>query len=314
MRVLLLGASGFLGSHIGDVLVADPAIELVTQSRRDAARSGRQSVALDLATASPEEVASLLATLRPDAIVNAAGAAIGTDEELTTANVIVVQSLLAGLEQARTTPLMRIVQLGSAAEYGPTRVGVPIGEETPPNPISGYGRTKLVATGLLREAADRGQLAATVLRIFNPVGRGISPESLLGAAATRIRVALRQGSEDVALGPLDDYRDFIDARDVADAVRAALAAPANHPQPAVINIGRGVAVQAREAVALLASVAGYDGRIVETRPGSVRSRGVPWQEADISRARARLGWQPLRPLRDAMRALWADLASTGQQS
>lgn len=314
MRVLLLGASGFLGSHIGDVLVADPAIELVTQSRREAARSGRQSVALDLATASPPEVASLLAALRPDAIVNAAGATIGTDEELATANLVVVQSLLAGLALSPTTPLMRIVQLGSAAEYGPTPVGVLITEETPPKPISTYGRSKLAATRLLLDAAERGELAVTVLRIFNPVGRGISQQSLLGAAAAGIRAALWQGSGYVALGPLDDFRDFIDARDVADAVRAALAAPADHPQPAVINIGRGVAVQAREAVALLASVAGYDGRIVETRPGSVRSRGVPWQEADISRARARLGWQPLRPLRDAMRALWADLASTGQQS
>ncbi len=312
MRVLLLGASGFLGSHIRDVLSPDPGIELIAQSRRSEPRGDFEWVALDLATASPTEVAEMLAAVHPDAIVNAAGAAIGSDEALATANVGVIRSALAGVELLQTASPMQFVQLGSAAEYGPTPVGVLIAEETPPEPISAYGRSKLAATRLLLDAADRGELAVTVLRLFNPVGKGVSQQSLLGAAATGIHSALRQGSGEVALGPLDDDRDFIDARDVADSVHSALASRQDTPSAALINIGRGIAVQAREAVALLAEVAGYDGRIVGTRPGSVRSAGVPWQAADISRAHARLEWQPRRSLHEALLALWADAESEAQ--
>lgn len=310
MRVLLLGASGFLGSHIADLLAADPDIELVRQARSGAAMKHGQWIALDLAAAPRGEVASLLASLRPDAIVNAAGAAIGTDQELVTANVAVVRSLLAGLAQSGLAPASRVIHLGSAAEYGRTPHGTPIGETSAPHPISAYGRSKLAATRLLLDAVDRGELAGTVLRIFNPVGRRISAESLLGAAARRMHAALRQGSDEMALGPLDDYRDFVDARDVADAVRAALTPPADAPPSPIVNIGRGVALQAREAVALLADAAGYHGRIVETQAGSARSQGVAWQAADISLADAGLGWQPRRPLEEAMRALWDELAST----
>ena len=310
MRVLLLGASGFLGSHIAEVLAADPDIHLVRQARAGAALKDGQWVAVDLATAPRAEIASLLVSVRPDVIVNAAGAAIGTDDELTMANVVIVRTLLAGLAEGEIGPAPRIVQLGSAAEYGPTPHGTPISEATVPHPISAYGRSKLAATRLILDAVDRGELAGIVLRIFNPVGRRLSAESLLGAAARRMHAALGQGSNEIALGPLDDYRDFVDARDVADAVRAALAAPPDVRRGAIVNIGRGVALQAREAVALLAAAAAFTGRIVETRPGSARSRGVAWQAADISLARASLGWEPHRSLEEAMRALWADLAST----
>jgi len=308
MRVLLLGASGFLGSHIADLLAADPDIELVRQARSPAAMKIGQSVALDLASAPGEEVASVLVSLRPDVIVNAAGATIGTDQEFETANLAVVRSLLAALSQSGLAPAARIIQLGSAAEYGRTAPGTPISEATTPQPISAYGRSKLAATRLLLDAVDRGDLSGIVLRIFNPVGRRISAESLLGAAARQMHAALRQGSDEIALGPLDDYRDFVDARDVADAVRAALAAPPDVRRGAIVNIGRGVALQAREAVALLADAAGYRGGIVETQPGSTRSQGVAWQAADISLARATLAWEPRRSVAEAMRALWDELA------
>jgi len=304
MRVLLLGASGFLGSHIADALNADSTMELISQSRADSGTNGH-TVALDLATAGRQAVASLLAAVRPDAIINAAGTVIGSEEELVAANVTTVESRVAGL--AQTGSVTRLVQLGSAAEYGATPAGDPIAEATPPNPITAYGRSKLAATQLILDAAQNDGIRAAVFRVFNPVGRGMSRHSLLGAAATQIRRALDHGSHEIALGSLDDYRDFVDARDIADAVHRFLSVPEDALQTAVINLGRGVAVQARDAVALLAAIAAYDGRLLETGPGSIRSARVPWQAANISRARTALRWEPQRTLEDSLVALWASL-------
>jgi hypothetical protein len=42
----------------------------------------------------------------------------------------------------------------------------------------------------------------------------------------------------------------------------------------------------------------------EDAPGSARSGGLGWQQADISRAVADLGWRPRRDLADSVRDLW----------
>ena len=107
---------------------------------------------------------------------------------------------------------------------------------------------------------------------------------------------------DVRLGSLDPVRDFIDARDVADAVLAAAAAP-SLPH-AVINIGRGIGVPSRDLIKELLTVSGLSVAVHEDAPGSARSGGQPGPRADITRARADLGWQPSRDLTAAARDLW----------
>ena len=158
----------------------------------------------------------------------------------------------------------------------------------------------------MQEAASAGRVDGVVLRVFNPVGAGMSPDSLPGRAVALIRLAARQGGS-VALGPLDATRDFVDARDVADAVVAACLAPRT-VTGRVINIGSGRGTTARELVALIASAAGYLGEIREEAPGSPRSEAVPWQVADIRAAAALLGWSPRRSLGEAVAALLAGTA------
>jgi NDP-hexose 4-ketoreductase len=97
-------------------------------------------------------------------------------------------------------------------------------------------------------------------------------------------------------------RDFVDARDVAAAVLAAAAAPAL--PHAVINVGSGTGVPARTLVKELIAVAGYGGPVHEDSAGSARSGDWDWQQADISRARADLGWQPRRDLASSVADLW----------
>jgi NDP-hexose 4-ketoreductase len=116
-----------------------------------------------------------------------------------------------------------------------------------------------------------------------------------------VRQALATGGE-VRLGPLDAVRDFVDARDVADAVLAAAAAPA--PPHSVLNIGSGTGVSARTLVKELIAVTGYAGPVHEDSAGSARSGDLDWQQADISLARQDLGWRPRRDLTDSLTDLW----------
>ncbi len=186
-------------------------------------------------------------------------------------------------------PGARLVHLGSAAEYGRVPVGEPVREDARPRPVGGYGVAKLAATRIMEVARTVG-LAVVVLRVFNPVGPGAPVTGLPGRIAEQVAKAVADGDQ-VRLGPLDAARDFVDARDVARAVAAVLAAPVL-PAP-VLNVAGGRAVTARELATLFAMAAGYTGDVVEEPDaGSPRSAQVPWQQADIRAIRDEVGWTP----------------------
>ena len=208
----------------------------------------------------------------------------------------------------RSRSAARLVHIGSAAEYGRSETGVPVTESAPPQPASVYGVTKLAGTRLVELARAAG-LDAVVLRVFNVVGAGAPEDGLPGRAAMQLRQAMASGA-DVRLGPLDAVRDFVDARDVADAVLAAATAPAL--PHSVINVGSGQATGLPHP----GQEADRGQRVrrlpcTRTRQGSARSADLPWMQADIGRARQDLGWQPSRDLKASVSRpvggkLWRD--------
>lgn len=296
MRIMIIGASSFLGGHL--LRQASAAGHQVVTGGRSAVPASASHHRLDLAADGPGRIAEVLGALSPDAVVNCAGATTGRPEVLAAANVTAVHALVTAMYQSRTPA--RLVQIGSAAEYGPAEPGVPVAEPAPARPASLYGVTKLAGTDLVRLGRTAG-LDAVVLRVFNVVGAGAPEDGLPGRAVVQLRKAMAGGT-DFRLGPLDGVRDFVDARDVADAVLAAAAAPAL-PHP-VVNVGSGQGITSRALVGELLAVSGYEGAVHEDAPGSDRTAALPWMQADISRARQDLGWEPSRGLRASVTDLW----------
>ncbi|MGC9671064.1 NAD-dependent epimerase/dehydratase family protein [Planosporangium sp. 12N6] len=296
MRVLVIGRHGFLGRHIGRRLAA-AGWEVVAAGRTP--RPGHTGyVRLDVSADGAARIAEQVVKVTPDAVVNCAGAVGGDPARLTAANVVGPAALLEGLVRAGLAP--RLVHLGSAAEYGAVEPGVPVHERTPTRPVGVYGATKLAGTRLVQLARTCG-LDAVVLRVFNPVGPGCPASGLPGRVAAELARALA-AHDAVRLGPLDAVRDFVDARDVADAVHAALTAPVlDHP---VLNVGSGTAVPVRTLVDGLVAITGFTGAVHSDAAGSPRSATVPWQQADITAIRTALGWQPRRDLTTSLDDLW----------
>lgn len=296
MRLLIVGASGFLGTHVRGQAAA-AGMEIITAGR--SAGTGLPGYQrLNLAAEDPARVAATLAEVAPDAVVNCAGATAGDPETLAAANVSATFALVKAMLLTRMPA--RLVHLGSAAEYGPAEPGVPVREQTDPRPAGEYGVTKLAGTRLVELGITAG-LDGVVLRVFNPVGPGAPQTSLPGRLVAELHRALEHGT-DVRLGSLDAVRDFVDARDVADAVLAAAAAPAR--PHSVINIGSGRGTPVRALVKELLAISGCTGTVHEDAPGLPRPQHIPWQQADVSRAREDLDWVPRRELGTSLNDLW----------
>ncbi|MFC4907538.1 NAD-dependent epimerase/dehydratase family protein [Actinomadura gamaensis] len=314
--IVVLGASGFLGRHVRAALTA--AGDRVTPVSR------RGPDGIDLVRAGRDELARLCAGA--DAVVNAAGAVWGgTGREMAELNADLVGRLVDVLTGLPRPP--RFVQLGSAYEYGPTPLGVPVAEDWPPDPESVYGRTKLDGTRAVVRAVEDGGLDAVVLRVSVACGPGAPRVSLPG----RVAAHLAAGGGELRLAPLRAHRDLIDVRDVADAVLAAVDRPRSpagpprrpmaapdglavpgDPAGAVINIGGGSAVPVRALVDLMIALSGVPVRVVEDAgpppdgadaTGRTARSGVHWQCLDTGRARRTLGWAPRRTLAESMRDL-----------
>ncbi|MBO3750458.1 NAD(P)-dependent oxidoreductase [Streptosporangiaceae bacterium NEAU-GS5] len=290
-RVVLFGASGFLGRQVLAQLKADPRVS-------DVATPGRAR--LDLLAASATDAARLLAGLRPDVVLNCVGRLSGGIDELLRGNAGVTVTLIEAL--AGVAPGARLIRLGSAAEYGPAPAGQAVTEDQCARPVSAYGVSHLAGTRLLEVAADDGRIDGATLRVFNPVGPGITDATVLGRAAEVLRAA--DGLGPVRFGPLGAVRDFVDVRDVASAVVAAAFAPVLTAR--VFNVGSGQAVTVRDAVRRLAAELGFSGEIHENARASTRSAEVPWSVADISRARDALGWRPRHTLADSLKGVVAE--------
>jgi nucleoside-diphosphate-sugar epimerase len=287
MRVLLFGSSGFIGAHVRAALTSDPRIQAVVCPGRDR---------YDLINGDPAGLIRLLHEETPDAVVSCVGRLTGTASALVTGNTLVAAKLLEAVAEA--VPDARLVRLGSAGEYGVVAHGHSVSEDDRTQPVGAYGVSHRAATRLFELAP----VDAVALRVFNPIGSGLSEENLLGRAAVRLRAAVTTGAAEITMGPLGAYRDFVDVHDVAALVRTVVLAPQLRHR--VYNAGSGRAVTAREAVELLAERAGYRGGIRTEGAGPSRSAAVDWIRADISRARDELGWAPMHDLAASIKDIW----------
>jgi NDP-hexose 4-ketoreductase len=302
--ILVLGASGFLGSHVCKAIENQPdAQSWVGVARRPPPRRPPNEMwkAIDLVAAPVTAYEQLLTEIRPSVVINCVGVTTGSFSLQQEINVEVVQKLVVALGRHEGP---RLIHFGSAAEYGPQPTADPVPESALPQPSSPYGVTKLAATTLVVSAIERQRIQGTVFRVFNPVGARAPETTLAGRAARAMYQAMTTGQSSITLGALDVYRDFVAAEDVGTAATLAVRTP---QLPPIINFGRGVAMSAAALVTLLQDVASYDGEIIEMASGSPRSSQTTTQCADVAVLQAALGWVPSTPLASAVAALWTCL-------
>ena len=170
MRVLVTGASGFLGSHIAEQLARQGHSVVALVRRTSSTRFLSSLPGLELATGAVEDAASVRAAMQHvDAVVHSAGLVKArTDAEFFDVNVEGTRTLLDAAKSVAPR-LRRFVFVSSLAVAGPSHDGRPVARDAAPRPVTCYGRSKLAAERLVIEAKD--ELPVVVIRppmIYGP--------------------------------------------------------------------------------------------------------------------------------------------------
>ena len=214
--VMVTGGTGFIGSHLVDSLVAAGMRVrcLVRPASRRSARARH---------APPVEVEPVIGDLlsgqglertleEADVIFHVAGVTKASRvADYYTGNVRATQNLIAACEKAGTR---RLVHVSSLAAAGPSPDGRPLREDSPPHPVSHYGRSKLCA----EEAVRRSGLAerAVIVRpavVYGPRDTDVL-EVLLWAAGGRV----------IQLGGRDQQVSILHVADLIEGLLLAAAA------------------------------------------------------------------------------------------
>jgi len=178
-------------------------------------------------------------------------------------------------------------------------IPVPTDEAKPVDLASIYALTKFVQERAVLIFAEAYEVEAVALRLFNVFGPGQALGNPYTGVLANFAARLANGQRPLIFEDGAQRRDFVHVRDVA----RALERPGVAGQ--VINVGSGHSYTISAVAALVAEAMG----VPELRPeilGKARAGDIRHCFADISRARALLGFEPRHRLEDSLRefAAW----------
>lgn len=188
---------------------------------------------------------------------------------------------------ARDAAVGKVVHTSSSAIFGIPESN-PVTEDTPGRPLEAYGRAKLEAELLCRDAVDAG-LDVTIVRPRTILGHG-----RLGIIAVLFEFVAEGAPVYVLDGGHNRYQ-FVHANDLADACLRA----ADRDKPSVYNVGATEFGTMRETLQALADHAATGSRV----------RSLPAAPARVAmQALARVGMAPFAPYHWLLytESLWFD--------
>lgn len=255
-RVLVLGANGFIGSHLVDRLVEDGYAVRAFGKFKDAVLFNESpDVELftgDFLNQNDIEV-SLSGVSRVVHLISTTNPSVSDKDPFIDLNTNVEGSVALMQKCVENGNINQIVFASSGGTvYGDTYPGRPLLETDPTNPVSPYGIGKLAIENFLRYFSRTHGQDYTVLRIANPYGG-------------RQRTTRRQGIIPLIIHnlmndePISVYgdgtmiRDYIHINDLVDIIARSLKTDLQHD---TYNVGGGVGVSVNQLIEVAEKVTG----------------------------------------------------------
>jgi nucleoside-diphosphate-sugar epimerase len=300
---LVIAGNSFIGRHLCGAL-REAGLDVVATARDTGWLPGAEPCDLT----DRDRVDEVVAAAQPQWVFQCAGAT-ATDDPVLLYRLHVGGTLHLLAAVARHAPAAPVALLGSAAEYGVVGPeALPVTEAYPAAPRSFFGASKLAQTQAGQAAAAEWGLSVAAVRPFNVLGPGLPAHYFAASFAQRLVRAKAAGAGgDVPVVNADATRDFVDVRDVAQAL-VGLMARAVPPAGtmALYNIASGRETPLRAVARKLCDLAGGF-RAVDAGAGRSRSN-ISRSCGDAGRLRQATGWVPRIGWEQSVEDLWQSQA------
>ncbi len=298
---LVTGGAGFIGSNLVRRLLADGQRVRVLDNFATGRRENLQEIQRDVEVVegdlrSEADVRRAAAGARYVLHLGALGSVARSVQDPLTTHEVNATGTLRMLQAAREAGVERFVFSSSSSVYGNTPT-LPKREDMTPVPLSPYALSKLAGEQYGRIFHQLYGLATFSLRYFNVFGPRQNPQSQYAAVIPLFVDAYRHDRAPVIHGDGGQTRDFTFVEDVIAAnlccCRASLEGAGG-----VYNVAWGHRVSIRQLAEQIGALLGK--RIAPVhepaRAGDVRD-----SQADATRARTLLGWNPTVPFEEGLR-------------
>jgi UDP-glucose 4-epimerase len=295
-RVLVTGATGFIGRHVVRALHAmDADVHALTRWDGDAVDAGIAPATChrgDLTD--PKSIVEIVTRVVPEHVVHlGAFTHVGRSWEYASECIQTnVQGTVDLLLALREVECRRVLYVSSSDVYGD--IPAPFAEDDAVNPLSPYAVSKYSAERFCVLDYRVNGTPIVIVRPFSVYGPGQSSDRVVPEI---ILCALR-GTE-LRMTDARQTREFNHVDDIASGIVAALTAPGIEGE--ILNLGCGEELSIREVTGLILDLMGNP---ITARFGAIppRPNEVPRMAADSMKARRLLGWQPQRQLRQGLAA------------
>jgi UDP-glucose 4-epimerase len=289
MKILITGGAGFVGKHLArflltkgyEVTIFDNFSNSNKKSISSFVGNGVKIIKGDIT-----EFQDVSDAIKTHNVVIHLAAKISVEESIKNPsetfriNVDGTKNVLVACEK---NGVRKLVVASSAAVYGESLPGIKLTEDTKLNPISPYGKSKVMMEQEIKEFVSQHSINCIVLRFFNVYGIGQSPEYAGVITKFIKRIAMNKSLE--IFGDGTQTRDFVAVQDVVDSVYNAILNGKN----GIYNIASGKAVTIKELAELMISLSG---KTLEIQYFAPKKGDIKYSQADISLAKKELLYAP----------------------
>jgi GDP-L-fucose synthase len=294
-RVVVTGGAGFLGRFVTEGLKQRGCRQIEIPRIED----------YDLVKL--EDVVRMYETMRPDVVIHLAAVVGGIGANREHPGDFFYKNLMMGvqlIEQARLHKIAKFVAIGTVCAY-PKFTPVPFKEEDlwigyPEETNAPYGLAKkmlLVQSQAYRQQYGFNSIFLLPVNLYGP-GDNFDPASshVIPALIKKCVDAVQAGADHIDVwGTGQVSREFLY---VADAAEAILLATERYNESDPVNLGAGREIRIKDLTELIARLTGFGGEI---RWDPSKPDGQPRRCLDVSRAKARFGFEAKTPFEEGLR-------------
>ena len=296
--IAIVGGAGYIGSNLSHRLfeMGYPHIVIDDLSSGKRERIHANIPFYETSIHNISEVSEILRHESISVVVHLAGLKLVSASDLNPESYEEVNVLGTGalLQAMKNSDVSKIIFSSTAAVYGNSEESV--SETSMLEPISQYGKTKLAAENLIKNAAEENSFVYIIFRYFNVAGGKFilnSDDSVMNILSE----CINNSNTFTIFGvnhPTPDgtcMRDFIHVDDLISAkitaIESLLDGRSNTNE--TFNLGSGKGSTILELIKIFEEVSGLK---IETKNGGSRENEIPYSCSDISKSSEVLGWKP----------------------